>query len=155
MSNTLGERIAAGRARSERPFALSVDGVLVAGVIDLEVQEPDGGLLIVDWKTHALGGRSPREEMLSYGLQRSIYALAALSEGVEQVELAWVFLEALDDPQVRVATPADLLALVDEVRVNLDPLLRDGRPPAALTPQFFCDQCPGLDVFCPVGQVLR
>jgi len=154
VASTLGERIAAGSARSERPFALSVDGVLLAGAIDLEVQEPDGGLLIVDWKTHALGGRSPRDEMLSYGLQRTIYGLAALSEGVEQVELAWVFLEALDDPQVRVVTPADLPALVDEVRVSLHPLRQHQRPPASLTPQFFCDRCPGLDVFCPAGQVL-
>jgi hypothetical protein len=150
----LAARIGRGRPVAERTFAMEIDGVLLTGAIDLEVQEPDGGLLLVDWKTHALAGAAPEAAMEGYRLQQSLYGLAALRAGAERVELAWVFLEALSAPQIRTVVAGDEDVLVREVRAHLAALARPERPPAATTPQFFCGGCPGLEMYCPVSEAV-
>jgi ATP-dependent helicase/nuclease subunit A len=152
LADSLAQRIAAGRAAAERPFALLVDGTLLTGFMDLVVQEPDGGTLVVDWKSHRLEGVEPGELMGAYRLQQAIYGLAMLRAGAARAELRWTFLDALDAPQVRVVAGADAGALEDEVRAALA-AVRDGPPTAAADrPQPFCDGCPGLRAFCPVSR---
>ncbi|HJZ61394.1 MAG TPA: 3'-5' exonuclease, partial [Miltoncostaeaceae bacterium] len=153
LASPLAARISAGTAVAERPFAVVLDGVLVRGVIDLHVVEADGRALLVDWKTHRLDGRPPAGEMAAYRSQQAIYGLAALRAGADAVELSWVFLEALDDPQVRTVGPADVPALEAEVRAVLDALRASEPVPAAVTAQPFCAGCPGLRALCPVALV--
>ena len=151
-ASDLAARIGRGQAVAERMFAMALDGVLLTGAIDLEVREADGGVLLVDWKTHTLAGARPESVMDEYRLQQSLYGLAALRAGAPRVELRWVFLEALPAPQVRVVTAADQDALADEVRRHLTGLDRSDRPATAVTAQPFCAGCPGLEMYCPVSE---
>jgi DNA helicase-2/ATP-dependent DNA helicase PcrA len=52
----------------EAPFALVLDGQVVRGRIDAVYEEPDGGFLVVDWKTSRQATADP--------LQLAIYRLA-------------------------------------------------------------------------------
>ncbi|MGA7703775.1 MAG: PD-(D/E)XK nuclease family protein, partial [Solirubrobacteraceae bacterium] len=93
----------ASRARREHPFAFVLDSSepMVTGVLDLIVVEEDGASLIVDYKSDRLpdGAESPGTEELErlverdYSIQRLLYALAAIEDGVERVEVAHWFLE--------------------------------------------------------------
>ena len=67
------------RLRPEMPFILPLGGSVVRGTIDLYADEA-GLPLVVDYKTDALGGRTVEELVDRYGVQRSIYALAAARE---------------------------------------------------------------------------
>lgn len=151
IGDSLAVRIAAGEPRAERPFAIEVDGVVLSGAIDLQVTEADGGVLLIDWKTHALAGRLVSDEMRHYELQRTVYGIAALRAGAPRVELTWLFTDALEDPQTRVVTAADLPELEREVAMALDALRNSDHAPAAEDPRYFCQGCPGLDAFCPVA----
>jgi ATP-dependent helicase/nuclease subunit A len=97
----------AGRARREHPFAFALDPAepLVTGVLDLIVEQPDGSGLIVDYKSDRLEhDRLEHDRLVSpeelepivqrdYSIQRLIYALAAIEDGAEEVEVAHWFLE--------------------------------------------------------------
>jgi ATP-dependent helicase/nuclease subunit A len=111
----------ARRARREHPFAFALGPAepLVTGVLDLIVEQPDGSGLIVDYKSDRLepegraqdraqdrleqdrlaqNGLAAAEELESivrrdYSIQRLIYALAAIEDGAEEVEVAHWFLE--------------------------------------------------------------
>ena len=52
----------------EAPFALVLDGQVVRGRIDAVYAEPDGGYLLVDWKTNRTASADP--------LQLAVYRLA-------------------------------------------------------------------------------
>lgn len=80
---------------------------LVHGVIDLWVDDGDA-VTVVDWKTNALGGGAPDAAVARhYGLQRDIYALAALLGGARLVQVAFVFSEAPGAPVTFAFTQAD------------------------------------------------
>jgi ATP-dependent helicase/nuclease subunit A len=82
----IGLRLAAaGELRTEWPFLLAVDGAIVEGVADVWAREPDGTVLIVDWKTGTLHG----PDAPGYALQAEMYALAALRAGAERVDTVW------------------------------------------------------------------
>ncbi len=84
-------------ARGEHPFAFSLSPAepLVTGVLDLIVEQPDGGSLIVDYKSDRLVGGEDLERLVrrDYGFQRLLYALAAIEGGAPEVEVAHWFLE--------------------------------------------------------------
>lgn len=90
----------ASRPRREHPFAFSLlpGEPLVTGVLDLIVERPDGSSLIVDYKSDRLAGSLDLERLVQrdYSIQRLLYALAAIEDGVEQVEVAHWFLERPD-----------------------------------------------------------
>jgi hypothetical protein len=86
-ASPLCERLAtASRPRREAPFSFALEpgggGPLVTGFVDVLARTPDGGALIVDYKTDRLEGSPPVELVeRDYATQRSVYALAALSDG--------------------------------------------------------------------------
>ena len=88
---------AARRARREHPFAFSLGGgePLVTGVLDLLVEQPGGGSLIVDYKSDRLAGGEDLELLVQrdYGFQRLLYALAAIENGASRVQIVHWFLE--------------------------------------------------------------
>ncbi|MFZ1925416.1 MAG: UvrD-helicase domain-containing protein [Solirubrobacteraceae bacterium] len=90
----LGE---ARQAHREYPFAFSLGGgePLVTGVLDLLVEQPDGGVLIVDYKSDRLAGGEDLELLVQrdYGFQRLLYALAAIEDGASHVQIVHWFLE--------------------------------------------------------------
>ena len=152
LTSDIASRIRAGRIQVEVPFAEVLDGALLSGAIDLLVNEGDGRALVVNWKTHALGGeRTAASVSAEYALQQALYALVALRGGWTEVTLAWVALEDVSGSPTRTVRAEDAGALEDEVRAALRPLADVARPPAATTPQPFCSGCPGLDAGCPVA----
>lgn len=152
LAGDLARRIAgASRVDTESGFTLLLGGALLTGTADLHAVLPDGTHLLVDWKTHLLGDRRPVDVMPDYVLQRALYGLAALRAGAPRAELAWVFTDALDDPQTRHVVPADIPVLEAEVRDALAGLAAPERPPGFTRLMPHCSGCPGLRGSCPVG----
>jgi ATP-dependent exoDNAse (exonuclease V) beta subunit len=102
-SALLHERVLAGGAvvRAEVPLLLGVGRATLRGSIDLLVTRDGAPPLVVDYKTDRLDGSSPAQHATGYATQRTIYALAvAEAQAVEEVEVAYVFLERPDEPVV-------------------------------------------------------
>jgi ATP-dependent helicase/nuclease subunit A len=152
----LRERLAAARrVRSELPFAftLSPDGpgarsLLVNGVVDVHALE-DEGTLILDYKSDRLEGADPVEYCEErYGIQRLVYALAALREGAERAEVAYVFLERPAEPVAAAFGAADADGLEAQLR-DLARGLVDGRFQPTSEPHLeLCYDCPGRAALC-------
>ena len=82
----------------EAPFALVLDGQVVRGRIDAVYSEPDGGYLLVDWKTH----RAQTADSLQLAVYR--VAWAELNDvALERVRAAFVYVRTGD-----LVEPADL-----------------------------------------------
>src|SRR4051794_17908271 len=97
------------RTRAEVPLLLGVGGTVLRGSIDLLVERDGAPPLVIDYKTDRLGGAGPAERAAKYEVQRSIYALAvAEALGVEEVEVAYVFLERPDEPATTVLGPTEM-----------------------------------------------
>jgi hypothetical protein len=93
-----GVRVAAARAvRREHPFAFSLAAgePLIGGVIDLLAREPDGGMLVLDYKSDRVGPEVDLGALVEreYSIQRLLYALAVLRDGAPKVEIVHWFLE--------------------------------------------------------------
>ena len=110
-ASALRERIAAADpVRTELPFVFTLEtegrSLLVNGVVDVHAEEEGGGLLVVDYKSNRLEGRTPAEVTeADYTTQRLVYALAALRSGAPAVEVAYVFLEQPDAPVAQALRP--------------------------------------------------
>jgi hypothetical protein len=146
-SSTLARRVAdLGGARPERPFTFEHDGVLFRGRLDVLWREGPRAL-VVDYKTNALGDLSPAEIVESeYGLQRDVYARAALLAGVEEVEIAYQFLERPDDAVSKTYAQGDLEGLGGLLSATIARVRSGAFEP---TPSaFVCQGCPLLGVTC-------
>ena len=154
---------AASHVRREAAFAYALDpdggGPLVRGFVDVLAAEPDGTLLIVDYKTDALGEVGPAGLIeRDYAIQRSAYALAGLQQdGVERVEVAYCLLERPQEPVAAVFTRADIPALEAAVHAPADGLLAERWPVAAAPHRDLCGDCPGRHALCswPEAVTLR
>jgi RecB family exonuclease len=154
----LRDRIArAGRARSELPFAFTLDSarggrsLLVNGVVDVLAEE-DAGVLVVDYKSDRLDGAEPEalfEE--AYEVQRIVYALAALRGGADRVEVAHVFLERPDDPLSAVFERADEERLERDLRALAAGVSGGKFTPTGNPHRELCGDCPGQPALCSWG----
>jgi ATP-dependent exoDNAse (exonuclease V) beta subunit len=107
--------------RAEVPLLLGVAGTVVRGSIDLLVEHNGAAPLVIDYKTDRLSGSSPAELAPRYETQRDIYALAvAESRSAAEIEVAYVFLERPDEPEITKLGREDMEAgrerLVDAIR---------------------------------------
>ncbi len=148
-----GRRIAAARPIGrEYPFAFSLTAgdPLLSGVIDMLAEENGGGLLLVDYKSDRVHGGDDLEARVErdYGVQRRLYALAALRSGARQVEVVHWFLERPGEPAAAVYTSA----AISELEAGLAELTERAlagtyevspRPHRAL-----CETCPGRRSLC-------
>jgi ATP-dependent exoDNAse (exonuclease V) beta subunit len=139
-------------ARPERPFSFEHDGVLLHGRLD--VLWTDGmRALVADYKSNVLEGADPSAVVVAeYRIQRLVYALACLRAGVEEVEVAYQFLERPDDVVSATFSRSDVPALEAELSEAIA-RIRDGdfRPTPS---EFACSGCPALDLVC-AGPKLR
>ena len=71
------------RVRPEAPFLLALGGSVVRGKMDLVAEMPGGEIVVVDYKTDALGGDDPAARADRYATQRGLYALAASRLGAD------------------------------------------------------------------------
>ena len=98
LASELAGEIKGRRAEVETGLLVEVGGVMVRGFADLLVRDPVKPL-ILDYKTNQLEETSIQELMSKYDLQRDLYALAvSKAAGVEELETAFVFLRAPDQP---------------------------------------------------------
>ncbi len=94
-------RLGAARdLRREERFSFLLPGeLLIVGAIDVLAREHGDAVLIVDYKSDRLQGQDPAELVAAqYATQRLIYGLAALRSGARSVEVAHLFLEAVERP---------------------------------------------------------
>ncbi|HEY2258677.1 MAG TPA: UvrD-helicase domain-containing protein, partial [Solirubrobacteraceae bacterium] len=114
----LRARLARARdLRREERFAFVLGGgLLMTGAIDVLAQEPEGRMLVVDYKSDRLRGEAPAAIVRrSYATQRLIYALAALRAGATAVEVIHCFLERPDEPVTATFAGSDLERLEGEL----------------------------------------
>ena len=65
------------RTWREVPVAAAVEGVLVEGFVDLLLEQPDGDLVVVDWKTDRVPAPADLDAALArYSVQGAAYTLA-------------------------------------------------------------------------------
>jgi hypothetical protein len=136
----------------EQRFTFEHDGVLLRGFLD--VFHRDGSrALVVDYKTNALGERTPEEIVEEgYRLQRLVYALACFRTGAEEVEVVYQFLERPDAPVAALYRREDLPLLEAELSEAIARIQAgEFRPTPS---EFACAGCPALDVVC-AGPRLR
>ena len=149
--STLRERLGAARAvHREHAFAFALgDGPMLTGFVDVVAHEADGAALIVDYKSDRVGDADLDDLVeAGYGVQRRIYALAALRAGAPAVEVAHLFLERPAEPAVVRYAQADAETLDAELRVAAAPLLAGAYPVAAVPHRGLCASCPGRAGLC-------
>jgi ATP-dependent exoDNAse (exonuclease V) beta subunit len=89
----------AEKTRAEVPLLIEVADTVLRGSIDLLVERDGEPPLIVDYKTDRVDDTDVATLASRYEIQQAIYALAvAEARGVEEVELAYVFLERPEEP---------------------------------------------------------
>jgi ATP-dependent exoDNAse (exonuclease V) beta subunit len=153
IESPLRERIAAEatRVRAESPLLLGVGGTVLRGSIDLLVEREGAPPLVLDYKTDRLDGADPAERAAHYGVQRSIYALAvAEALGVEEVEVAYVFLERPDEPALSLLGPEEMRAARASLEETIGRIGRGEFPVAAPEERDWslCRGCPALRGLC-------
>jgi ATP-dependent helicase/nuclease subunit A len=140
------------RARREYPFAFSLgeDEQLVTGVIDILVPEPDGGVLVVDYKSDRVDGEEDLAALVQreYAIQRLVYALAVLRDGAPRVEIVHWFLHRPGQPIGASYTTADKPKLEDRLaelarRARAHTFAVSKEPHRGL-----CLTCPGRSGLC-------
>jgi ATP-dependent helicase/nuclease subunit A len=144
---------AARRIRREASFVFGMEpgggGPLVAGILDAVAVEPDGGVLIVDYKSHRLEGAEPADIVeLEYSTQRIVYALAALRDGAPRAEVAYCFLERPGEPVTMAFTAADAGALAEQLAGLARGVIEGEYPVAAVPHRELCGDCPGRASMC-------
>jgi ATP-dependent helicase/nuclease subunit A len=146
-------RLTASRdIRREYPFAftLGVDEPLFTGVIDVLVREPDGSLLVVDYKSDRVSGEDDLHAVVEreYAIQRLVYALAVLCDGVPRVEVVHWFLQRPGEPIGSSYTASDKSKLEDRLE-ELARAARAGTFTVSKDPhRGLCLTCPGRSGLC-------
>lgn len=141
----------AARVRAEVPILLGVGDTVLRGSIDLLVARDGAPPLVVDYKTDRLEGSDPEAHAARYRTQRSIYALAtAESLGVEEVEVAYVFLERPEAPVLSRLGAAEMASGREHLAAAIDRIGRGEFPVAAEGERSWtlCRGCPALGRLC-------
>jgi ATP-dependent exoDNAse (exonuclease V) beta subunit len=85
--------VAARRLWREVPVAAPLDGHIIEGIIDLLFEEGDG-LVVVDYKTDAIGAGETQDAVDRYRIQGGVYALALeRATGRPVKEVVFLFLQ--------------------------------------------------------------
>ena len=109
------QRAARARHWRELPVGAGVDGVIVEGFIDLLYEDPDGRLVVLDYKTDAVAGAAIEARFARYRLQGGVYALLVGEvTGREVARIEFVFAAAGETRSI-----GDVAAVVAEVREAL------------------------------------
>jgi ATP-dependent helicase/nuclease subunit A len=156
--SALCARLAAAReVRREAAFAFALEpdgaGPLVSGFVDVLAREPDGGALVLDYKSDRLDGLEPAALVeRDYATQRLVYALAVLRDGAERVEVAHCLLERPDAAVSRSYVAADAPELAARLSGLAGGLLAHEFPVAAEPHRDLCGDCPGRRALCSWGE---
>jgi ATP-dependent helicase/nuclease subunit A len=148
---------AARRIRREVPFTFGLEpgggGPLINGILDVAAVEPDGGVLIVDYKSHRLEGAEPAEIVeRDYATQRIVYALAALRDGAPRAEVAYCFLERPGEPVTQAFAAAGATALSERLAGLARGVIEGVYPVTEVPHRDLCGDCPGRASLCSWGE---
>ncbi len=147
----LAARLAKARSvQREHAFAVPLGDTLLTGVVDVLARERGSAQLVVDYKSDAL---KPDADLVAYaderyGVQRRVYALAALRGGAARVEVAYAFLERPAELVITryAASDADLL---ERELLELAAGMLAGEYPVTANPhRELCETCPGRRALC-------
>jgi ATP-dependent helicase/nuclease subunit A len=109
------QRAASLRHWREVPVGAPVEGVILEGFIDLLYEDPDGRLVVLDYKTDAVKGAHLEERAARYRLQGGVYALLiGQVTGREVARIEFVFAHAGET-----RTVADVAVAAAEVRTAI------------------------------------
>ena len=159
VASALATRLArAARLRRELPFAFPLEvthadgrarSVLVEGVLDAHCREGTSAL-VVDYKTDRIAPDADLEALCddAYATQRLVYALAALRDGAEEVEVAHVFLERPDEPVLARFAAADADAIERRLGLLVGDMIAGRYEPSAAPGPALCRGCPGRSALC-------
>ena len=152
-SALLRERIGAPgtSARAEVPLMLGIGETVLRGSIDLLVERKGEPPLVIDYKTDRLGDDDPAERSARYEVQRAIYALAvAESRGVDEVEVAYVFLEHPEQPAIDRLDRTAIEVGRERLAATIGRIGRGEFPPAPIEERGWdlCRGCPALGRLC-------
>jgi hypothetical protein len=123
--------------------------VLINGVVDVHADLGER-LLVVDYKTDALGGRDPVEVCdEKYAGQRLVYALAGLRAGAyTEVEVAYCFLERPDLVVSSSFAAGDRSALESDLLALAGGVIAGEFAPTDSPHRELCQFCPGQPALC-------
>ena len=124
--------------------------MLLTGVLDLLAREPDGGMLVVDYKSdRVVPGEDLRDVVeREYSIQRLLYALAVLSDGAPRVEIVHWFLHRPAEP-VGVVFAAEERPRLQDAVARLVRSARVGSFTVSEDPhRGLCLTCPGRAGLC-------
>jgi ATP-dependent exoDNAse (exonuclease V) beta subunit len=142
-------------ARREYPFAFSLGPTqpLLTGVIDLIAREPDGGLLVVDYKSDRVSPEEDLEAVVEreYSIQRLLYALAVLSDGAPRVEIVHWFLHRPGEPIGARYAAADKPELEDRMAELAESAHTHTFGVSENPHRGLCLTCPGRSGLCSWG----
>jgi ATP-dependent exoDNAse (exonuclease V) beta subunit len=144
--------------RREQQFAFGFKDILITGTFDLLARDPRGGALVVDYKSDHLGDREPAAVAAQdYGLQRTVYALAALRIGAGTVEVLHLFLERPQEPAVATYTASDRPALEAELAQHVAGPLAGDFAVTGTPGRRTCSGCPARGGLCswPLAETER
>jgi RecB family exonuclease len=152
LSSPAARVAAAESVRREVPFAFSLGPgePLLAGVIDLLARESDGGVMVLDYKSDRVGTDDDLEALVEseYGAQRLVYALAALFDGAQKVEVVHWFLERPRDWVSAGFVAADRNALRRRLILRIQRARTRGFGVSANPRRELCETCPGRRGLC-------
>ena len=147
--DVLARALAARRVRREEGFAFILGDVPFTGYVDLLAEEANGTALVVDYKTNPVEGVDLEAlTEADYGLQRRIYALAALRSGAPATEVVHLYLERPTEPVVARYEAGDAAGLEAELLAGASPLLRGEFPVAEVPHLGLCSGCPARAQLC-------
>lgn len=149
----LARRIAAARIiGSEHPFAFSIGErePLIVGAFDLIAVERDGCRLIVDYKSGAVSADADLESIADeqFGVQRLVYALAALLDGAPEVEVVHWFLPRPLEPVAARFGVSARVRLEEELRQLISRCRQRGYAVSQSPSRRLCLTCPGRQGLC-------
>jgi ATP-dependent exoDNAse (exonuclease V) beta subunit len=147
----LAPRIAQAREiRREHAFSVALGDTLLTGVVDVLASERGGMRLVVDYKTDALDDDADLASYVDehYGVQRRVYALAALRAGAARVEVAYAFLERPREPIATRYAASDADRLESELLALAAGLLAGEYPVTDRPHRALCESCPGRRALC-------
>jgi ATP-dependent exoDNAse (exonuclease V) beta subunit len=157
LDGDLGRRLAGARSlRREVPFAFPLvtpaGEVLLNGVVDAIAREGDRAL-VVDYKSDRLApGDDPQARVArDYGVQRAVYALAALRDGAREVEVVHAFLERPDEPVAASFDAAGVPALEAQVAERARRALEGDFAVTDAPHRGLCHDCPARRTLCSWG----
>jgi len=142
-ASAAGRLLAEGRA--EVPFAIRVEGGVVAGNMDLVVRDGDEAT-VIDYKT----GRTASPDTKRYASQAEVYALALLVDGCARVTVRFVRVEEGCDETPFVFTASDRARMAARIG---DAFARMSRGEFERLRSFdaaVCPDCPVSGGLCPV-----